>query len=37
MGKMIEEFNAYRTKMNDRIMETAPAKIRAKKLPIKQK
>jgi hypothetical protein len=23
MGKLVEEFNDYRTKMNDRIMETA--------------
>ena len=28
MGKMIEEFNAYRTKMNDRIMETADTNIK---------
>jgi alkylhydroperoxidase/carboxymuconolactone decarboxylase family protein YurZ len=28
MGKMIEEFNAYRTKMNNRIMETADTNIK---------
>ncbi|WP_395625587.1 carboxymuconolactone decarboxylase family protein [Daejeonella sp.] len=28
MGKMIEEFNAYRTKMNDRITETADTNIK---------
>ena len=28
MGKMIEDFNAYRTKMNDRIMETANTNIK---------
>ena len=28
MGKLIEEFDAYRTKMNDRIMETANTNIK---------
>ena len=28
MGKLIEDFNGYRTKMNDRIMETANTNIK---------
>jgi AhpD family alkylhydroperoxidase len=28
MGKLIEEFNEYRTRMNDRIMETANTNIK---------
>jgi hypothetical protein len=28
MGKLVEEFDAYRTKMNDRIMETANTNIK---------
>ncbi|MEJ5962405.1 hypothetical protein [Pedobacter immunditicola] len=27
MGKLVEEFNDYRTKMNDRIMETVGGSI----------
>ena len=28
MGKLVEEFNSYREKMNDRIMETANTNIK---------
>ncbi|POY39160.1 carboxymuconolactone decarboxylase family protein [Solitalea longa] len=28
MGKLIEEFNSYRTRMNDRVMETANTNIK---------
>ena len=28
MGKLVEEFNGYREKMNDRIMETANTNIK---------
>ncbi|MGF1922998.1 MAG: carboxymuconolactone decarboxylase family protein [Bacteroidia bacterium] len=28
MGKLVEEFNSYRTKMNDRIMETSNTNIK---------
>ena len=28
MGKLVEEFNSYRTKMNDRVMETANTTIK---------